>query len=88
MGLLVVSGYSVPFMRAQAYDGTVALTLGDRFGLDLKAAEARRVVPFLADAIAIALGYPAHPTLDMPLPPHPIPQRVAPERVVCFDDRD
>jgi hypothetical protein len=36
--------------------------------LDLTVAEAERVVPFLADAIAIALGYTCHPRADWDVP--------------------
>jgi len=42
--------------------------------------EAERVIPFVADAIAVALGYGAHPNDDMPRPlaraPYPRPERV------------
>jgi hypothetical protein len=78
---VVVSGYSVPFLHAQPDDGgNVMLVLDGRFGLELTLREAEFVVPFLADAIAIALGYPAHPSADDPAPlprsPHPKPKRV------------
>ena len=76
---VVVSGWSVPFLHAQVHDGgMMTVVLDDRFGLELTVAEAERVVPFLADAIAIALGYDAHPSADDPpaRSPHPKPQRV------------
>jgi hypothetical protein len=51
---VVVSGHQVPFLRATPLDGgQVHLTLDRRLGLTLSADEAERVIPFLADAIAI-----------------------------------
>ncbi len=85
---VVVSGYSVPFLRAHTDDKKVSLLLDRRFGMALTARRAESVVPFVAHAIAIALGHPAHPTADTPLPLHPIPQRIDPQRVVCFKDWD
>jgi hypothetical protein len=78
---VVVSGWKVPLLQAQVSDdeSRVMLVLDDRFALDLTVEEAERVVPFLADAMAVALGYDAHPTEsdDPPLrrAPHPKPQR-------------
>ncbi len=79
---VVVSGWSVPFLHAQVHDGgMMTVVLDDRFGIELTIAEAERVVPFVADAIAIALGYDAHPSADddstpSSPSPHPKPQRV------------
>lgn len=78
---VVVDGWRLPLVQAQvAEDGRVLLVLDDRFTLQLSAAEVERVVPFLADAMAVAMGYDAHPneTDDLPLrrAPHPKPQRV------------
>jgi hypothetical protein len=73
---VVVDGRYVPFLRATPLDGgEVHLNLDRRLGLTLSAAEAERVVPFLADAIAIALGYTAHPEADRdgPKTRHPFP---------------
>jgi hypothetical protein len=83
---VTVSGYTVPFLRAHAYDEKVALLLDNRFGVALTARKAESVVPFVAHAIAIALGHQAHPTSDTPLPLCPIPRRIEPQRVVCFTD--
>jgi hypothetical protein len=59
---VVVGGRQVPFLRATPLDGgQIHLTLDRRLGLTLNAEEAERVVPFLADAIAIAMGYASHP---------------------------
>lgn len=78
---VIVSGWSVPFLHAQVHDGgMMTVVLDGRFGIELTVAEAERVVPFVADAIAIALGYDAHPSADDSMPlsrsPHPKPQRV------------
>ena len=77
---VVVEGWRVPFLEAHPSDGgQVTLVLDRRLSLTLSAAEAERVVPFLADAVSVALGYGAHPRGDMPLPertPYPSPRRV------------
>lgn len=77
---VVVEGWRVPFLEAQPGEGgQVTLVLDRRLSLPLSTAEAERVVPFLADAISVALGYGAHPRGDMPLPErtsHPSPRRV------------
>jgi hypothetical protein len=75
---VVVAGWRVPLL--EAYMGTderVTLLLDHRIGLDLTPQEAERVIPFLADAIAIALGYPSHPHGDVQYDraPHPRPVR-------------
>lgn len=76
---VVVSGWKVPLLHAQPQDGgTVMLVLDNRVGLELGVKEAESVVPFLADCIAVALGYDAHPSSDdasLTLAPHPKPQR-------------
>jgi hypothetical protein len=73
---VVVNGHQVPFLRATLLDGgQVHLNLDRRLGLTLSAGEAERVVPFLADAIAVASGYTSHPDADGggPTPRHPFP---------------
>jgi hypothetical protein len=74
---VVVGGRQVPYLRASLLDeGRVHLTLDRRLGLTLSAEEAERVVPFLADAIAVGLGYtshPAKPETDDPVQRHPFP---------------
>jgi len=70
----------VPFLSATPVDGgQIDLTLDQRIGLSLSAQEAERFVPFLAHAIAVALGYTSHPDAgrDGPNVRHPFP-RVAP----------
>jgi hypothetical protein len=55
---VVVNGWTVPFLTAiPLSDGRVHLTLDGRFGLDMSDADAEKVLPFVADAIAMALGY-------------------------------
>jgi hypothetical protein len=83
---VVVSGYSVPFLQAGTYDKKVALLLDNRFAVTITARKAESVVPFVAHAIAVALGHQAHPTSDTPLPLHPMPRRIEPQRVVCFKE--
>ena len=78
---VVVNGWRLPLLEAQlAGDGAkVLLVLDRRFSLELTVEEAERIVPFLADTLAVALGYDAHPNETDPLPlsraPHPKPQR-------------
>ena len=56
------------------------LVIDDRLATTFTVNEAERFVPFLADAIAEALGYPSHPTEDtVQLPdrkPQPRPVRM------------
>jgi len=73
---VVLDGRQVPFLRATPLDGgQVHLTLDRRLGLTLSTEEAERVVPFLADAIAVGLGYTSHPDAerDGPNKRHPFP---------------
>lgn len=59
---VVVDGWEVPHLEAMPVPGgKVSLTLDRRFGLDLSVAEAERIVPFVAHAIAIAGGLACHP---------------------------
>lgn len=62
--VVVMDGREVPFLEASHLGDRVSLTLDSRFGLNLTVAEAERVVPFLADAIAVGLGYTCHPRHD------------------------
>lgn len=62
---VVVEGWTVPLLDAQPLPGgRVTLRLDERFDLDLSIAEAERVVPFIANAIAVALGFTCHPRGD------------------------
>jgi hypothetical protein len=78
---VVVDGWRVPLLHACLHDGgQITLVLDNRLGLELDADEAEAVVPFVANAIAVALGYNTHPSASddaLPHPtPHPKPQRV------------
>jgi hypothetical protein len=73
---VVVNGRQVPFLRATPLDGgQVHLNLDRRLGLTLTVEEAERMVPFIADVIAVALGYTSHPEAerDAPTERHPFP---------------
>jgi hypothetical protein len=62
-----VDGWSVPFVYAHPCgerDESVMLVLDGRLAATFSVEEAERFVPFLADAISIALGYTAHPRTD------------------------
>ena len=79
---VVVEGWRVPFLQAEIIgEDRVLLVLDRRLGVELSTEEAERVVPFLADAIAVASGFGAHPRGDTPTPleraPYPRPERVA-----------
>jgi hypothetical protein len=67
---VVVNGHAVPFLTATPQtSGAVRLHLDRRFAVDLTAAEAETVVPFLAQCFAVALGYTCHPSERVPEPP-------------------
>jgi len=81
---VVVDGWSVPFVKASFRSDAedhVRLILDDRIGLDLTSAEAEKLMPFLADAISIALGYGAHPSKESETLPERTPH-MGPRRVV------
>lgn len=81
---VVVDGWQVPLLEAyQRPNETVTVLLDQRYALDLSLDDADRVVPFIANAIAIALGFSAHPShgeeLNL-LPP------MAPRRMVRLEE--
>jgi hypothetical protein len=62
---VVVNGWQVPLLEGEELDGgTVWLTLDNRLGCEIPAGLAEKVVPFIADCIAVALGYGCHPRGD------------------------
>ena len=66
---VIVDGRQVPFLQAEsANGGKIYLTLDDRYGLDVAVADADRVIEFIADCIAVALGYTCHPREGMEVP--------------------
>jgi hypothetical protein len=80
---VVVDGWRIPFLHAHptgAADEKVMLVLDNRLADTFTIEEAERFVPFLANAIAIALGYPCHPNEDTAQPlvrqPQPRPVRM------------
>lgn len=79
---VVVEGWRVPYLQAHLPEDEdrVQLVLDRRLGVELTTSEAERLVPFIADAIAIAMGYGGHPRGDLDAPParapHPRPERV------------
>ena len=79
---VVVDGWSVPHLHAQPCgdnDEHVMLILDSRLAITVSVDEAERFVPFLADAIAVALGYTCHPNEDTERPmkqPQPRPVRM------------
>jgi hypothetical protein len=57
-----VGGRRVPFLQAfPANGGKISLLLDDRYGLDVSVADAEAFIPWIADAVAIAMGYTCHP---------------------------
>jgi hypothetical protein len=78
---VVVDGWSVPHLHAHPNgenDESVMLVIDERLAATFSIEEAERFVPFLADAIAVALGYTCHPrTGEEPnRNPQPRPMRV------------
>jgi hypothetical protein len=62
---VVVNGWRVPFIEAHMQgEGRVLLVIDRRLGGEFSVEEAERVVPFVADSIAVALGYGCHPRAD------------------------
>jgi hypothetical protein len=80
---VVVDGWAVPLLHAHPSgenDESVTLVIDSRLALTVSVEEAERFVPFLADAIAVALGYTSHPNEDAEQPlikqPQPRPVRM------------
>lgn len=62
---VVVGGWSVPLLEAEPLPGgRVTVSVDRRFSLTMTLSEAERFIPFLAEAIAVALGFPCHPSGD------------------------
>lgn len=65
---VTVDGYRVPMLQAHMQKGgKVLLTLDHRYGLDLDLQTAQFVVPFVANAMAVAAGYSCHGENSVPL---------------------
>jgi hypothetical protein len=66
---VLLHGHEVPFVYAlPRAGGGLHINLDNRFGLDLTMEEAERFLPFLADTIAVALGFTCHPAPECPEP--------------------
>ena len=62
---VVVDGWTVPYLTCRPLpEGGVSLLIEKRYRLRLDEEEAERVLPFIANAIAVALGYSGHPHGD------------------------
>lgn len=78
---VVVNGWRVPYLQAHmTAEDRVMLVIDRRLAAEFSVEEAERVVPFVADALAVAMGYGAHPDGRTPRPlpraPYPRPERV------------
>lgn len=81
---VVVDGWSVPLLEAEPLPGgRVTLSIDRRFALTMSLSESERFIPFLAQAIAVALGFPCHPSGDDEKPKG-LPL-VRPRRMVSLD---
>ena len=59
---VVVNGWRVPLLQAHMQgEDTIMLVLDRRIAGEFTIHEAERVIPFVADAVAVALGYGRHP---------------------------
>jgi hypothetical protein len=86
---VVVNEWKVPFLTAHmAGEDRVQLVLDDRMAMDLSVAEAERFVPFLADSIAVALGYPSHPSGDQIYDRSPAPRPVRTNMIAWTGPQD
>jgi hypothetical protein len=66
-----VDGWKVPLIHAHPCgdnDENIMLVIDDRLAATFSVDEAERFVPFLADAIAVALGYTSHPNEEVEPP--------------------
>ena len=67
--LVTVDGFAVPFLEAAPVNGGIIdLVLDRRYGLALSVVDAERIIPFIADAIAFALGSTCHPRANWDVP--------------------
>ncbi|HEY1915533.1 MAG TPA: hypothetical protein VGH27_08155 [Streptosporangiaceae bacterium] len=59
---VIVDGRRVPFLEALPMNGgKISLLLDSRYALDISVADAELFIPWIADAIAVAMGYTCHP---------------------------
>lgn len=72
---VIVDGRRVPFLEALPVNGgKISLLLDGRYALDISVADADAFIPWIADAIAVAMGYTCHPRAGKePLRASPFP---------------
>ncbi len=59
---VLVDGRRVPFLEAMPVNGgKISLLLDSRYAVDISVADAEGLIPWIADAIAIGMGYTCHP---------------------------
>jgi hypothetical protein len=83
---VIVNGRRVPFLDALPLNGgKISLLLDNRYALDVSVADAETFIPWIADAIAVAMGYTCHPRRGKePVRSSPFP----PDRVIGWMDAD
>jgi hypothetical protein len=86
---VIVAGRRVPLLEAHpANGGRIGLVLDGRFALDVPVADADTVIPFIADCIAVAMGYACHPHADEePRPSRPFPRSQSVDLIYGGTDR-
>ncbi len=79
---MTIDGWLVPFVEPVSLSGgRTRLVLDNRFGLVLDEDKARYVLPWIANAIAVASGFSCHPRSD-----HDQPKSLSPYRRVHYID--
>src|SRR5438477_13180497 len=59
---VIVDGRRVPFLDALPMNGgKISLLLDSRYSIDVPVADAEAFIPWIADAIAVAMGFTCHP---------------------------
>lgn len=69
---LEVDGFKVPYLTAHPTNPQMTkwdIVLDGRFGLDLDTEQLQDVIPFIANAMAVAAGYSSHGENCQPLNP-------------------
>lgn len=76
---VVIDGRAVPHLLAvPRQGGIVELLLDERISLDVPVADLDRVAAFVADCLAVGMGYTGHPGADVePVPRPPFPRWAA-----------
>lgn len=92
---VTLNGWTIPNLEAMTFAGgtQVTLRLDKRFDLDVPAEIAGRVISFVADCIAVSMGYACHPREGRTMNPDasteelmkPVPPRILPwQHMVAF----